>query len=602
MPVDGWRSRGSYGSRPSYKRSVSSLPSEQEFYKQPKSERLPCCYHYAQQSSQMNDDMSRRIRLGKEQKRLFDTERLCGNDLEHCPDFLKQQSLSGEVTLSIEVPNADYPGIISLTSCYQDEDSVPIIMQETGVRVQFPDIYPNGANANYVNQVKLIGNLEKVEEARKRIRLLCPVAVAFQLDYFHPHASQEKVKKVVNDKLIEQREQYPYLKIAVLTRPAFVGQFFREIYQNSDVPICVIEGALSHEEDIYNVCEALNGLFPKGDDAEAPRYSYVSWMNIPLGQQPAVTGFPDGFLMRLVSLKSNAAIFFPTPSDRNVGATMFYFTGTAKAVILARKYIQALLPVSLSFEVEHLDLVDPPKVPSYYRDEGSDVKVHVKCSSGWEKIFNDDPVRDYVVIESMELNLANVYRMRKKLLKTLKNDSCDFMPDDYSFVEDDFRTHVKENNSFIAMSEAWMPVRSGVTRIPPFDPKVPAPFCSSEVHRPLAGWPESFRPLQTCFVGGIRPTTTFSGPVFLPNNGPHWAPLQHSSSLPTFGYQQYHSPSTTVISEDRSFVDSKADHSQCSSNDAPTTAVQQLLDSFKPTKSNSSFKRHNPVNRSTQYV
>lgn len=73
---------------------------------------------------------------------------------------------------------------------------------------------------------------------------------------------------------------------------------------------------------------------------QASRYLYVSWMNIPLSQQQAVTGFPDGFLIRLVSLKSNAAIFFPTPSERHVGATMFYFTGTVKAAVLARKYIQ----------------------------------------------------------------------------------------------------------------------------------------------------------------------------------------------------------------------------------------------------------------------
>lgn len=34
--------------------------------------------------------MNRRIRLGAEQKRLSDAERLCGSNFEHCPEFLKQ--------------------------------------------------------------------------------------------------------------------------------------------------------------------------------------------------------------------------------------------------------------------------------------------------------------------------------------------------------------------------------------------------------------------------------------------------------------------------------------------------------------------------------
>lgn len=59
------------------------------------------------------------------------------------------------------------------------------------------------------------------------------MSIAFHLDYFHPNASQEKMKKAVDEKLFEQRLQYPHLKISILSRPAFVGQFFREIYQNA---------------------------------------------------------------------------------------------------------------------------------------------------------------------------------------------------------------------------------------------------------------------------------------------------------------------------------------------------------------------------------
>lgn len=64
-------------------------------------------------------------------------------------------------------------------------------------------------------------------------KMLCPVSVAFPVDFFHPHMSQEKVKRILEDKLFEQRLQHPYLKITIMDRPAFIGQFFREIYQNA---------------------------------------------------------------------------------------------------------------------------------------------------------------------------------------------------------------------------------------------------------------------------------------------------------------------------------------------------------------------------------
>lgn len=49
--------------------------------------------------------------------------------------------------------------------------------------------------------------------------------------------------------------------------------------------------------------------------------------------------------------------------------------------------------MTLSFEVERSELADSSKIPCYFRDDESDVKVQIKCSSVWERIFNDDPIR-----------------------------------------------------------------------------------------------------------------------------------------------------------------------------------------------------------------
>lgn len=53
-------------------------------------------------------------------------------------------------------------------------------------------------------------------------------------------------------------------------------------------------------------------------------------------------------------------------------------------------------------------------------------------------------------MESTELNLSNLYKMRKKLLRSLDDDCFGVALDDYNFIDEDFRMLVKENNKFIA--------------------------------------------------------------------------------------------------------------------------------------------------------
>lgn len=62
--------------------------------------------------------------------------------------------LSKNVTLTIEVPNADHAGMMERMEAWCDEDSIPKIMQDTGVLIQFPDLVPDAKNGNdFVNRV-----------------------------------------------------------------------------------------------------------------------------------------------------------------------------------------------------------------------------------------------------------------------------------------------------------------------------------------------------------------------------------------------------------------------------------------------------------------
>lgn len=65
--------------------------------------------------------------------------------------------LSKNVTLTIEVPNAEHACMMERMEAWCNEDSIPQIMQDTGVIIQFPDLVPDVKNAaDYVNRVSFV--------------------------------------------------------------------------------------------------------------------------------------------------------------------------------------------------------------------------------------------------------------------------------------------------------------------------------------------------------------------------------------------------------------------------------------------------------------
>lgn len=57
------------------------------------------------------------------------------------------------------MPNAEHAGMMERMEAWCDEDSIPQIMQDTGVLIQFPDLVPDVKNgSDYVNRVGFIMN------------------------------------------------------------------------------------------------------------------------------------------------------------------------------------------------------------------------------------------------------------------------------------------------------------------------------------------------------------------------------------------------------------------------------------------------------------
>ncbi|EFO25533.2 hypothetical protein LOAG_02957 [Loa loa] len=450
MPIAGhWALRGGFTPRANPRRPNVHFP-HQDMFRQSRSEFFVSFYHRSQESAKMFDAMKRRVELAYEQRRKSETNRLQKATNGSVIQYLERIPLSKNVTLTIEIPNAEHAGMMERMEAWCDEDSIPQIMQDTGVLIQFPDLVPDIKNASdYVNRVTLTGPLANVEQARIRIRNFTPVAISFPLRTLKPNILMKDVKNIIDKAIAEKLINFPNIEIIVQS-----PQLPKDL-----VPLCVVRGALSHERDICNACVALHRLlFDATNDSEhSSAMIYSTVMDIPAVQQLAVTGVPDGYLIRMISLETKAIIYFPTVADRHFGATIFYLFGSVCAIMKARKYIQGLLPVRLIFDVENNDLhcpVDASNRELFLRDKEHDLTIMIKKSRlEGEQLTTSDTLRNLVTIESEEYNLTNVYAMRHQLLRSsiLENEPL-IVAKDFNFFKNDFRALIAKSNQVIAES------------------------------------------------------------------------------------------------------------------------------------------------------
>lgn len=478
MPVGRhWALRGGFAPRANPGRPNAHLPLH-DLYRQPHSDFFISFYHRSQESARTCDVVKKRMGYAYDQRRMSEINRLQKTNSSYRVRYLDRVPLSKNVTLTIEIPNAEHAGMIARMEAWSQEDSIPQIMHDTGVLIQFPDLVPDGKYGNdYVNRVKLTGPLPRVEEARIRVRNFAPIAISFPLRTLKSNLLVKDVKSVIDKAIADKSLNFPNLEILV--------QFPQ--LQKDAIPSCIVRGTQSHERDICDACTALHKLlFDAASDSEhSSARIYTTMMDIPAVQQLAVIGVPDGFLVRLISQETNASIYFPTVSDRHFGATAFYLSGSVPAIMQARKYIQGLLPVQLIFDVENDDLLNPVDASNrelFLRDHERNLTVMVKKSDlEGVKLFDSDTLRNVVIIESEEYNLTNVYAVRHQLFRDgVLDDEPIVVANDSDFFQQDFKTLVAKSNQMIAESVDTIERSSRSSLL--FYPRLPQKRCSNLLH------------------------------------------------------------------------------------------------------------------------
>ncbi|VDK63303.1 unnamed protein product [Gongylonema pulchrum] len=99
--------------------------------------------------------MKKRTEQADEQRRVSEAKRLRNLNISCDGQRLQRTPLPKNVTLTIEIPNVEHATMISRMEAWADGDSIPQIMNDTGVLVQFPDLVPEIKNArDFVNKVQ----------------------------------------------------------------------------------------------------------------------------------------------------------------------------------------------------------------------------------------------------------------------------------------------------------------------------------------------------------------------------------------------------------------------------------------------------------------
>ncbi|KHN71981.1 hypothetical protein Tcan_16891 [Toxocara canis] len=298
--------------------------------------------------------------------------------------------------------------------------------------------------------------------------------------------------------------------------------------------------------------------------AKDPMSFYASQVDVPLSQQLSVLGAKDAFLVRVVSNKTGALVCYPNPGRVTVEGepiTMLYLRGPVRSILHARRYIQGLLPVQLSFDVEDEDLiesVDREQRGFTKRDDVFGVNITIKGSRiEGEQLTREDFVRHLILIESGEFNLTNVYATRRALFRAGVLNEPTVTSNDYNFFDPVVKELISTNNKILfegrrdsgnnsqadipsvvcvqvhpanvasSSVSSWRTASGGNVALPWPYPSVPLSnntgiyriqSCSSkeELSIPVAQLVDSFRAnsdeMRCCIPRCINPTAQFAAP------------------------------------------------------------------------------------------
>ncbi|KAK7922762.1 hypothetical protein WMY93_009664 [Mugilogobius chulae] len=295
-----------------------------------------------------------------------------------------------KVTLKMDVAYTEHSHVIG-----KGGGNIKKVMEVTSCHIHFPDSNRHNASGEKSNQVSIAGPVDGVEEARKRIRDLQPLALTFDL----PVSLVPQPLPDVSSPLVQQVVQSLGVSVSFRavpqTQPGFYGS------------CCSVWGL---QGNAANVKKATCILMELLLGSEVTSGAVSTQLDVTSQQHLFLLG-QNGAHFLSVMHQTQTQIILPDLSAPQSPPTLL-IQGNPDGVCLARQQLMDCLPVCLMFDMREDGEADPSKLAQMMQNLGVFISVKPKVKQTSKS----------VVVKGLERNISCLYEARRLLLGL---DSCE---------------------------------------------------------------------------------------------------------------------------------------------------------------------------------
>ncbi|CAK1586705.1 unnamed protein product [Parnassius mnemosyne] len=291
---------------------------------------------------------------------------------------------SNRVTMKIDVSYTDHSHIIGKGGL-----TIKRVMEETGCHIHFPDSNRT-STMEKSNQVSIAGDMERVEQARARVRALTPLVFCFELPIVAP---SQPLPDISSPYVQQVQEQYN-VQVMVRNRP--------KLHAN----LLVVKGV---QWEVQATMEATGLLMNYMCGPLASQTQVQMSVEISAMHHGAVVG-RGAEQLKAIMRATRTQIMFPDADDPNIPAlrkSCVTITGHMKDVYAARQQLVGSLPLVVIFDVsEEACRIDNDAAAKLMQKHNVYISIRRKPKQGIAS----------VVIKGIERCASDIYEARRELL------------------------------------------------------------------------------------------------------------------------------------------------------------------------------------------
>uniref|UniRef100_A0A3B4BDH5 Uncharacterized protein n=1 Tax=Periophthalmus magnuspinnatus TaxID=409849 RepID=A0A3B4BDH5_9GOBI len=297
-----------------------------------------------------------------------------------------------KVTLKMDVAYTEHSHVIG-----KGGGNIKKVMEVTSCHIHFPDSNRHNASGEKSNQVSIAGPIDGVEEARKQIRDLQPLALTFDL----PVSLVPQPLPDISSPLVQQVVQSFGISVSFRavpqTQPGFYGS------------CCTVWGLQGNATNVKKATCILTELL-MGSEVAA---GVVSTQLDVTSQQHLFLLGQNGAHFLSVMHQTQTQIILPDLSAPQSPPTLL-IQGNPDGVCLARQQLMDCLPVCLMFDMREDGEADPSKLAQMMQNLGVFISVKPKVKQTSKS----------VVVKGLERNISCLYEARRLLLGLDSSESA----------------------------------------------------------------------------------------------------------------------------------------------------------------------------------